>query len=89
MKGKASELNQKIEQKYPKIHHSTTSTFSYIKEVWQETFPDPDGKVKSRINKRKEVAAKMKAQSELSPEELEKLEGEIPEWKKGAVVLQE
>lgn len=31
----------------------------------------------------------MKEQSDLSPEELERLEGEIPEWKRGAVVMTE
>lgn len=31
----------------------------------------------------------MKEQSDLSPEELERLEGEIPEWKRGAIVMTE
>ena len=39
------------------------------------------------MQERKEVAAKMKAQEELSAEELEKIEGAIPDWKKGAVVM--
>ena len=84
---KTSAFNSKIEEKYPTLHRKTSVTCSYIKEVWQETFPNPDGRVKSKMQTRKEIATKLKMQEQLSPEELEALEGQIPEWKKGALVM--
>ena len=44
----------------------------YIKDVWKETFPDEEGKSKSKIEKRKELA-KMQREYELQAEEIEKI----------------
>jgi uncharacterized protein YgfB (UPF0149 family) len=57
-----------------------------VKEVWCETFPNESGNVKTKLQKRKEIA-KMQKEYEMSAEEIEKIEQEIPEWKRGAVVL--
>jgi hypothetical protein len=45
---KKQELNKNIE-KYPKLSKS----FSYMKEVWQETFPNVENKLNQRMEERK------------------------------------
>lgn len=59
--------------------------------MWKETFPNSKKIAKTKIDDRKERAkvlkeleAKMK---EMTPEELEKYWEEIPEWKRGALVV--
>jgi hypothetical protein len=78
-------INDSLNQKFPKTCEKTAVCYNYIKDVWQETFPQEHSKAKSKIEKRKEIAKKQKEMVELSEEELAKMEGEIPEWKKGAL----
>jgi len=54
--------------KFPKTH----KCFSYIKEVWRETFPDEAGRSRSKIQQRKE-AAKQQREYEMSADDIEKL----------------
>lgn len=67
------------------------SRFSYFKEVWAETFPDPDRAVADRMAHRRKMA-KMQKEAEaleesMTPEELEAQEAATPEWKRGALVV--
>lgn len=62
-----------------------------FKDVWAETFPDPEKKMQDRMKQRK-MAAKMareaeEKQAQMTPEELEEYEKSIPEWKRNAIVL--
>ena len=41
-----------LDEKYPKVARS----WKYFKEVWEETFPDPDKKMKSRMQARRDIA---------------------------------
>lgn len=57
-----------------------------MKEVWDETFPNEDKKVKTKLQQRREVA-KLQKEAELTQEEIDRLEEAIPDWKKGAVTV--
>ena len=53
---KTANINSTINDKFPKAATTTTKAYSYIKEVWQETFPDPKSEALSKMEKRKEAA---------------------------------
>ena len=80
-------INEDIEEKYPKL----SAYLVQFKEVWRETFPDPEAKMANRMKERKKIAKQQRemeeAQEKLTPEEIEELEKAIPEWKRNAVVL--
>ena len=57
-----------------------------MKDVWCETFPNEDKKVKSRIEKRKQIAKQQK-EYEMSMEDQERMQQEIPEWKRQSLVV--
>jgi hypothetical protein len=46
---KKSNLNNSISSKFPRVHSKTSSAFNYIKDVWEETFPNEDEKVKKKL----------------------------------------
>lgn len=46
---KKSAINNKFSSKFPKVHKKTSSAFNYMKDVWEETFPNEDDKVKKRL----------------------------------------
>ncbi len=82
MNTKSSEFNEK----FPKATSTTSKAFSYIKEVWLETFPNEQTKTSSRMERRRQ-AAKMQKEYEDNAEHIENLQQEIPEWKRGAVTI--
>ena len=49
---KQESINQNIEEKYPKLH----SGLNYFRDVWEETFPDPEKKMARRMEQRKKLA---------------------------------
>lgn len=73
----------------PGVHSKTSSAFGYIKDIWQETFPQEDELARSKMQRRKQIAKLQKEleNNQLTPEEVEKLQASIPDWKKGAVVI--
>ena len=78
---------ENLQEKNPKM----ASRFSYFKEVWAETFPDPDRAVADRMAHRRKMA-KMQKEAEaleesMTPEEIEAAEAATPEWKRGALVV--
>lgn len=78
---------QNLESKNPKM----ASRLSYFKEVWAETFPDPDKAVADRMAQRRRAAKIAKEAQEkeesMTPEEIEAMEAATPEWKRGALVV--
>jgi hypothetical protein len=60
-------MNKNFSEKFPKTHSSTSSAFNYLKDIWVETFPNEERKVKTRLEKRKE-AAKLEKEMEASQE---------------------
>ena len=83
---KSSAFNETVNEKFPKAASTTTKAFSYIKEVWLETFPNEYNKTLSKMERRKEVARLQKEYDD-NIEHIENLQEQIPEWKRGAVVL--
>jgi len=47
--GRATAINESIKNKVPGIHSKTSSSFGYLKGVWQETFPNEDAQAKAKI----------------------------------------
>jgi hypothetical protein len=47
-------INENIEEKYPKL----ATYLVQFKEVWRETFPDPEKKMANRMVERKKIAKK-------------------------------
>ena len=82
IRNKCSDINTAVEDKYPRVHKAA----AYMKCVWDETFPNEDRKVKTKLQQRKEIA-RLQKESDLSQEELDRIEGSIPDWKKGAVTV--
>ena len=76
-----------LEKNYPK----TASYWSSFKEIWAETFPDPNAQVNKRMADRKERAKLQREHEEklakMTPEEIEEMEANIPEWKRQALVV--
>ncbi len=73
-----------MNEKFPKATSSTSKVFGYIKEVWYETFPNEQNKLATKMERRKEQARIAKEMEE-NQEYIDKLQEEIPEWKRGAV----
>ena len=73
---------------YPKLG----TKWQYLSEVWDETFPNVEKQKKARRLERQKQAKYQREEAEkiqaMSPEELEEYEKSIPEWKKGALVVQ-
>jgi hypothetical protein len=88
---RSSAFNEKFEAKYPKAHEKTSYYFKQLKDVWAETFPDEKGKAQSKMESRRERARIAKEHeermSEMTQEELDAYMEEIPEWKRGALVV--
>jgi predicted RNA-binding protein with PUA domain len=59
--------------------------------VWAETFPDPDKKMAERMKQRRKIAKEQREleekQENMTPEEIEEMEKNIPEWKRNALVM--
>lgn len=76
-----------IKEKWPK----SAKAAAYFKEVWDETFPDPDKVASNKFEKRRQMAKEAREQEEkmaaMTPEELEEYEKSIPEWKRSALVV--
>lgn len=80
LKTRVGSTTEKINEKAPFLY----KTGVFMKDLWQETFPNDDGKVKSRMRKRKEIA---QIQKKYSEEEIEAMQEEIPDWKRTAVTM--
>ena len=80
IKTRIGSTTQSINQKAPFVY----KTGVFFKDLWQETFPNDDGKVKNRMKRRKELA---QLQQKYTDEELEAMQEEIPEWKRTAVAM--
>lgn len=78
IKSKLSSTGTKINEKMPFVY----KTGVYFKDLWQETFPSDDRKVKTRIERRREIA---KVQQNYTEEEIAEMQEAIPEWKRTAV----
>ncbi len=61
---KKTNISKSIEGKFPKLHSKTTGAFYYVKDVWQETFPNEERNVRNKIEKRKELARMQKEMEE-------------------------
>lgn len=73
------------------MHKKTSYCYSYLREVWQETFPNEKEKAKTKIDERKERARIAKEYQEkmkdMTQEEIDAYMEKIPEWKRGALVV--
>lgn len=56
----------------------------FFKDLWRETFPNDEGNVKTRLAKRRDIA---KMQANYTPEEIEAMQENIPDWKRTAVTV--
>lgn len=43
---KKESINSNLSEKFPKMSSKTSSVYNYIKDVWDETFPNEDNKVR-------------------------------------------
>lgn len=86
---KFGEYEDSVASKYPKM----ASKWSYFKEVWQETFPDPERAMNKKMEARKKMAQMQREHDEtvakMTQEERDAMEAAIPEWKRGALVVTE
>ena len=73
---------QVIGEKYPKA----ASAVNYLKVVWSEAFPNEQGNALSKMEKRKEQA-RLQKEYEENKEYIDNIQEQIPDWKKGAVVV--
>eukprot|EP00347_Sterkiella_histriomuscorum_P003414 403364389 len=83
---RASSVSQAVEQKFPKLHSSTSKSVSYIAAVWKETFPNEQRQARDKLEQRRQKAIEQKQweeQEAFGEEEYDK----IPEWKRGSIVL--
>lgn len=75
-------------EKYPKM----SGKWNTFKEVWYETFPNPERQMAKRMEQRKEMARIQRESEEqmakMTPEEIQAMEESIPEWKRSALVAQ-
>ena len=81
-------MNDSFKTKATSAHEKASKYMSTFRDVWAETFPTKSN-VTSKIDKRRERAKliKMMEENQLTPEEEEELMEQIPEWKRGAVVI--
>ena len=80
LKSTLSSTAETINTKAPFLY----KTGVWMKDLWKETFPSDDGKVKGRIQKRREMA---QMQQKYSEEEIEQMQESIPDWKRTAVTV--
>ena len=82
-------MEKNLGDKYPKL----ASNLNYFKEVWAETFPNRENELSKKMEQRKKFAKQIREQEErekeMTPEEIEAMEANIPEWKKNAIVVSE
>jgi len=82
-------MEKDLGDKYPKL----ASNLNYFKEVWAETFPNRENELSKKMEQRKKFAKQIREQEErekeMTPEEIEAMEANIPEWKKNAIVVSE
>lgn len=78
LRSKVTATRDRVGEKFPFVQKTGT----FIKDIWQETFPSDDKNVKKRIEKRREIA---KMQKQYTEEELDEMQEQIPEWKRTAV----
>lgn len=75
-------------EKYPRM----SGKWNTFKEVWYETFPNPERQMAKRMEQRKEMARIQRESEEqmakMTPEEIQAMEESIPEWKRSALVAQ-
>ena len=71
---------------FPTATKATSKAYGYMREVWQETFPNEKHSSLRKMEKRKEQARLMKEYEE-NKEHIEALQEQIPEWKRGAVTI--
>jgi hypothetical protein len=80
LKTRARESKEKVSEKVPILGKG----IDIFGDLWSQTFPDDQGKVRSKMQKRQEIALKMKSYTE---EELAEMQEQIPEWKRGQMVM--
>ena len=80
IKEKIGNTTDKINEKAPFIY----KTGVFFKDLWKETFPNDEGKVKTRLTRRKEIA---KEQINYTQEEIDQMQENIPDWKRTAVTV--
>ena len=80
IKEKLNSTTEKINEKAPFLY----KTGVFFKDLWKETFPNDEGKVKSRLERRREIA---KEQVNYSQDEIDKMQENIPDWKRTAVTV--
>lgn len=83
---KSQSFSDTINTSFPTATKVSSKAFSYMREVWQETFPNEKHSSLSRMEKRKEQARLMKEYEE-NKEAIDNIQQQIPEWKRGAVVI--
>ena len=93
IKDKKDKANEKFKTKYPNMHEKASGHYEELVQVWRETFPSAKSVTKDKFDKRRERAKIAKEWEDkmatMTQEEIDAMEAEIPEWKKGALVLQD
>ena len=88
---RVTKYDEKYKTKFPKAHEKSMDYLCKFKVVWAETFPNAEKDVKNKMDKRKERAKIAKEweekQKEMTQEELDAYMESIPEWKRGALVV--
>ena len=80
IRSRISQTGDSINEKAPFLYKSG----AFIKDLWNETFPSDSKNVKTKIEKRKEIA---QMQQNYTEEEIEQMQEEIPDWKRTAVTM--
>ena len=75
---RTSSIANSVNEKYPKVYKAGV----YMKDVWEETFPNDNRNANTKIQERKAKAQEMK---KYSSEEIDAMQEEIPEWKRQAM----
>ena len=87
-----SSINDRCAEKFPGAHQRTSHYAGVLAEVWKETFPNAHEKATDKMAARRERAKLAREWEDklkdMTPEELEAMEADIPEWKRGALVVQ-
>lgn len=83
---KSQAFSDTMNTSFPTATKVSSKAFGYMREVWQETFPNEKHSSLSRMEKRKEQARLMKEYEE-NKEAIDNIQQQIPEWKRGAVVI--
>jgi hypothetical protein len=80
LKTKAKAGKEKVGEKVPILGKG----MDIFGSLWRETFPDDHGKVRTKMQRRQEIA---KLRKEYTDEEIAEMQDAIPEWKQGQVVM--